>query len=152
VFVFFTGNNSPEIMIKDYPNNSLLTVGFISFIWVNNLLVVGLIIGLSYYKMKIVMSKQIESCFSNSSKKKVFKILLPYPDVNNKFVKKLLKMSMDKREINFISIEELKSQGALVNHHITKASQFIFDLLRSMKSYEFLYSILDLFIAFYAVY
>lgn len=57
VFVFFTGNNSPEIMMKNYPNNSGLTVGFIMLIWINNLLVTGLIIGLSYYKMKLAMSK-----------------------------------------------------------------------------------------------
>ena len=56
VFIFFTGNNSPEIMIKNYPDNSELILGFISLIWINNLLITGLIVGLSYYKMKLCMS------------------------------------------------------------------------------------------------
>lgn len=152
VFVFFTGNNSPEIMMKNYPQNSGLTFGFITLIWVNNLLVTGLIIGLSYYKMKLVMSKQIEKCFADPVKKSVFEALLPYPDAKRPFVKKLIKLHMNGNEPKFISIDELKNQGALTNHYITKASEFIFDLLRSMKSYEFFYSLLDLFIACYAVF
>ncbi len=60
VFVFFTGNNSPELLMAKYPRNSGITLFFISIIWINNILITGLIIGLSYYKMKLVMSKEIE--------------------------------------------------------------------------------------------
>ena len=56
VFVFFTGNNSPEMIIKNYPSNSFITMLFMAIIWINNIIMVGLLIGLSYYKMKQSMS------------------------------------------------------------------------------------------------
>lgn len=56
VFVFFTGNNSPEMFIKRYPENSKMTMSFMTIIWINNLLVIGFLIGLSYYKMKLCLN------------------------------------------------------------------------------------------------
>jgi len=53
VFVFFTGNNSPDMFMKRFPANGLLTYSFIFLIWINNTLVTGFLIGLSYYKMKL---------------------------------------------------------------------------------------------------
>ena len=52
VFIFFTGNNSPEMIIKNYPKNKLITRFFMTFVWINNVILMGLLIGLSYYKMK----------------------------------------------------------------------------------------------------
>ena len=69
VFVFFTGNNSPDMIIKRYPANSQLTFAFMILIWLNNLLVLGFLIGISYYKMKIAMSKEIEKVYQDENKK-----------------------------------------------------------------------------------
>lgn len=63
IFVFFTGNNSPDMIIKRYPANSQLTFGFMIIIWINNILVLAFLIGISYYKMKIAMSKEIEKVY-----------------------------------------------------------------------------------------
>ncbi len=82
VFVFFTGNNQPEILIKDYPQNRALNSSFMMFIWINNIMITGLIIGLTYYKMKIQMSKEIEKCYRNEHKQKVFELLTEYPTMN----------------------------------------------------------------------
>lgn len=72
VFVFFTGNNSPDMFMKRHPENGLLTYSFIFIIWMNNLVIIGLLIGLSYYKIKIESGKEIKKVLEDSIKKEVF--------------------------------------------------------------------------------
>lgn len=47
VFIFFTSNNSPEMYIYEFPENSILTLTIVFLIWINNILLLGIIIGLS---------------------------------------------------------------------------------------------------------
>lgn len=94
VFVFFTGNNSPEMFMKRFPENGKLTYAFMFLIWLNNLLVIGFLIGLSYYKMKISMTNRIREVYANEHKKKVFEKFLEHPEANRRLIKKVLKLSI----------------------------------------------------------
>lgn len=47
VFIFFTSNNSPEMYMYKFPENSLLTLIMVFLIWINNIVLLGIIIGLS---------------------------------------------------------------------------------------------------------
>ena len=61
VFVFFTGNNSPDIYLKEFPHKGALTFTMIFIIWVNNLVLLALIIGLSQYQIEDEWNSQIDS-------------------------------------------------------------------------------------------
>lgn len=152
VFVFLTGNNSPEMIMKNYPSNSNITIFFISVIWINNILVIGLLIGLSYYKMKLAMSQEIEKVYEKDHKKNVFEKLIIHPDAPKNFIKKLLKMHMEDNVQPFITFDKYLAEQENRKMKIQKASEYIFDLLRSLKSYEFFYSLIDIIIALYAIY
>jgi hypothetical protein len=65
-----------------------------AIIWLNNLLVVGFLIGISYYKMKISMKYEIEKVNEDPNKKAVFNKLQEYPDTDKTFIKKLLVLHM----------------------------------------------------------
>lgn len=95
VFVFFTGNNSPEMFMKRFPQNGSIIYFFISIIWLNNLLVLGLLIGLSYYKIKISMTNRIKVVLRNEHKKAVFEKFIDHPGTDKYLIKKVLKLHMN---------------------------------------------------------
>lgn len=150
VFVFFTGNNSPDMFMKRYPENALLTYSFIFVIWVNNLVIIGLLIGLSYYKIKVEMGKEIKKVMQDETKKEIFDKLQNHPEASYSFIKKFLKVHLTGEQEQFISVEE---KFALDRHEnkITSASEFIFKVLKHDKLYELFYSILGLITAIYAL-
>lgn len=94
VFVFFTGNNSPDMFMKRHPQNGLLTYSFIFVIWMNNLIMIGMLIGFSYYKIKIGMGKEIRKVLDDPIKKEVFTKLQSHPEASKKFIKKFIKVHM----------------------------------------------------------
>jgi hypothetical protein len=81
VFVFFTGSNSPDMFMKRFPANGLLTYSFIFLIWVNNVLVTGFLLGLSYYKMKLGMTREIGKVMEKEEKLAVFEKLQEHPEI-----------------------------------------------------------------------
>ena len=60
-------------------------------------------------------------------------------------------MHMENDTKPYIPIEEIERSRKARKKIITKASEFIFDLLKNMGAYEFFYSLLNIYIAFYAL-
>jgi hypothetical protein len=67
--------------MKRFPANGLLTYSFIFLIWVNNVLVTGFLLGLSYYKMKLGMTREIGKVMEKEEKLAVFEKLQEHPEI-----------------------------------------------------------------------
>lgn len=102
VFVFFTTNNSPEIMMREFAHNKFVLPLFVAIVFVNNLLLVALVIGLSYYKMKLAMAAEIASVASSPEKLQVFQKLRDHPDVSRTFIKSIFLLLAAKKDPQYI--------------------------------------------------
>lgn len=152
VFVFFTTNNSPELLIKAYPENAFINTLFISFVWVNNILLTGLLIGLTYYKMKVEMHEQIQEVKKVHAKDFAYKKLLDYPNIKSSFLKRIITMYMENRNFAFIDIKKSIDDQLRYERKITKASEELFEILKHSFEYELAFSILNLLIVIFPLY
>lgn len=152
LFIFFTGNNSPQVLLSLYPAGKYISTVLFILIYMNNIVLTGLVIGLSYYKMKLVMAENIEKVMSHPIKKAVFELLLEYPTAPRKYIKKLISMYIAGRIQPYFSMTQMIEEQYLKNIQPTKASEFIFGILRRTKSYELFYSIIDIAIVTLALY
>lgn len=138
--------------MKNYPNNGHITTLFITCVWVNNIILIGLLIGLSYYKMKKLMFQEIEKVYENQDKVFVYEKMLDYPDTSKIFVKKALFLHMDEK--NPLTEEEFKEK---IKEHVKKdpkivrASEDIFWNLKQSFEYELIFSIVNLVIMAVAI-
>lgn len=138
------------MFMKRFPANGGLTFAFIFVIWINNLLVIGFLIGLSFYKMKLLMRRDIERALSQKDKRAVYEKFQDHPDVEKTFLKKFMKLQMKGDPSSFVSAEQLL-KNQIKENKIKNASEFIYMILRDMKLYEFFYSLIGLFIAIFAL-
>jgi hypothetical protein len=152
VFVFFTTNNSPEIIIKFYPANSLITTSFITLVWVNNILLIGLLIGLTYYKMKIEMFDQIKEVQKVHVKNFVYERLTDYPNIKSVLIKRILNIYIENQHIDFIDIKKSIDEQLKYERKVTKASEEIFHNLKQSFEYELAFAIVNLIIVCLALY
>lgn len=152
VFVFFTNNNSPEIIMKDFSNHKYITPIFISIIFINNLLLIALLIGLSYYKMKLAMAKEISNVSKDPVLFSVFKQLIPHPDVSKPFIKKVIIMQKQNKTPQIIEIDKILEEEEEEGFVKTRASEHIFSVLKSLKSYEIIYAFIDACLVLFALY
>ena len=144
VFVFFTSNNSPEILMKNYPENTHITTLFITLVWVNNMIVIGLLIGMSYYKMKKIMFEEIQDIYKNEDKSFLFERMLDRPEIGKDFIKAIFVLYMRDRSISEESLKKRLDTHSKENPEITKASEDIFWGLKQSYEYELVFSILNL--------
>jgi len=152
VFVFFTTNNSPELLIKAYPENGLINTIFISFVWVNNILLTGLLIGLTYYKMKAEMYEQIKEVRTVHAKDFAYNKLLDYPNIKSSLLKRIIIMYMENRNFAFIDIKKTIEEQTKYERKITKASEELFEGLKHSFEYELAFSIINLLIVIFPLY
>jgi hypothetical protein len=151
VFVFFTGNNSPEIIMKNYPDNASITTLFITLVWCNNLILVGLLIGLSYYKMKRLMHMEIEQVYRSSEKAFIFEHLIDRPNASQDFIKAVFHLYLRDKSIPEDDLNKrINAQNRDVPD-ITRASEDIFWSLRQSFEYEMVFSIVNLVIVVLAL-
>lgn len=144
VFVFFTTNNSPEIMMRNYPENAHITTLFIGLVWVNNVILVGLLIGLSYYKMKKLMFEEIERALQHPDKAFVFEQLIDKPNAPQQFVKAVLVLYLKDRSIPADDLHRRIHAQTREVPDITRASEDIFWTLRQSFEYELVFSVVNL--------
>lgn len=90
MFVFLTGNNSPEIYLKQFPESFLLNFSLIFLIWLNNLLLLGVMIGISQYKIHKEQRKLMENLLLSDFKTQIFKQLQSLPKASQEFVKEFI--------------------------------------------------------------
>lgn len=151
VFVFFTGNNSPEILMKNYPENAGITTLFITLVWVNNLLLVGLLIGLSYYKMKRLMYLEIERVYRVPEKAFIFERLLERPHTSHTFIKAVFMLYLRDKSISEDELNRRINANVRELPDITRASEDIFWSLRQSFEYELVFSVINLVIVVLAI-
>lgn len=151
VFVFFTGNNSPEIIMKNYPEKAGITTFFITFVWFNNLVLVGLLIGLSYYKMKRLMHQEIEHVYRNPDKAFIFERLIDRPNVNQEFIKAVFHLYLRDKSIGGEDLDKRINAHNRDLPDITRASEDIFWSLRQSFEYELVFSVVNLVIVVLAL-
>lgn len=152
VFIFFTTNNSPQMVIAFYPTYKFITTFFLTVVFFNNLLLMGLLIGLSYYKMKLSMANSIEKCCDNKVKRDVFEKLIEHPDVRRTLIKKMIKAVIDRQNQPFLSVDKLLNEQKSKAKLPATNSELIFFTLKKMQLYEFCYSIIDVGIAAMGLY
>jgi len=151
VFVFFTTNNSPEILMKNYPENAHITTLFITLVWVNNIILIGLLIGLSYYKMKRLMFLEIERTYDEPDKAYIFERMLERPNASQDFIKAVLLLYIRDRSIPEEELQRRINAQTRDTPDITKASEDIFWTLRQSFEYELVFSIVNLAIVILAL-
>lgn len=151
VFVFFTGNNSPDMFMKRFPANGLLTYSFIFVIWCNNLIVTGFLIGLSYYKMKLMMISEIKKVVDSPSPRVVFEKLQNHPNADRKIIKKYLKIHMRNQQDDYLPIEQIILQSQSNRKEMVYVSEKIYDELKRSRVYEGIYGLLGLACAIYVL-
>jgi hypothetical protein len=152
VFVFFTTNNSPELLIKTYPENAIINTLFISFVWVNNILLTGLLIGLTYYKMKVEMFEQIKEVKNVHAKEFAYNKLQDYPNIKSSFLKRIITMYMENRNFAYIDIKKSIEDQLKYERKITKASEELFEGLKHSFEYELAFSLINLLIVIFPLY
>ena len=152
VAVFFTRNNSPEIILKNFVQNRFMAPIFISVIFINNMIIMALLIGLSYYKMKITMVNEISSVNSNPRKKIAFNLLQEHPDVSSHFIRRVFAILAQNKDPKYIEIDDIFREEETTYFIKTRASEHIFGILKKLKSYEFIYSTIDVIIVLFAMY
>lgn len=152
LFIYITENNSPQLLVTQYPNNICLSTLLFSLIYINNILLLSLIIGITYYKMKLMMADNIDRVCKNNVKKRVFEKLVDYPNAPKKYIKQLIALYIAGKMKNYFSMEQLIDSQYQKTLKANTASQYIFDMLKRMKSYELFYSIVDGIIAMFAMY
>lgn len=151
VFVFFTTNNSPELLMKNYPENAQITTFFVTLIWLNNIVLIGLLIGLSYYKMKRLMHREIETVYSVPTKAFVFEQMIDKPNASQELVKAILVLYMNDRTLSLDEIKKRINAQSRDTPDITRASEDIFWKLRQSFEYELVFSIVNLVIVIIAL-
>ena len=143
MFVFFTSNNSPEILLKNYPGNSLITTFFIVLVWINNVVLIGLLIGLSYYKMKKLMFEDIKKVYENPDKAHIFERMLDHPNAEFPFVKAVLLLYLKDKQIDEDELKKRINAKDRVNPTIYRASEDIFWTLKQSFEYEMVFSLIN---------
>ncbi len=147
-----TGNNSPNLIIKYYPENSGVAIFFLCIIYVNNIFLIGLTIGLCYFKIKLVHSSEIDRVYKESITKEVYLKLKDYPDAPDIFIKRYIRMRMIGTISPFLEYNRYISKKRERNKVFTTASGYIFELMSQMKSYELYYSIIDIVIVIFSLF
>ena len=143
MFVFFTTQNSPEMMLKNYPENSIITTFFIGVIWANNIVLIGMLIGLSYYKMKKLMFHEIQTAMKVKDKAHILERMLDHADSSPNFVKAVLILYIRDRQIP--EEELVKRINAKIRDipRIESASEDIFWSLKQSLEYELVFSCIN---------
>lgn len=113
VFVFFTGNNSPDIYLKEFPQNAVLTFTIIFIIWLNNLVLLATIIGLSQHQIEEEQKNNMETILKHDFKKKVLIQLQTLPNASYSFIKRYIKSVKHENE----SID-IVNENFLLNIHL----------------------------------
>ena len=152
VFVFFTTNNSPETLMKDFSQNKVVMPIMVTVVFVNNLLIIALVIGLAYYKMKLSMAEEIRKMTQNPLKLAVFRQLEDHPDISKIFIKKVIIMHLENKNPQLIEVDKLMEEEEEAQYVQTRASEHIFSILKGLKSYELLYAFIDLFLVCFALF
>lgn len=151
VFVFFTTNNSPELLMKNYPENAQITTFFVTLIWFNNIILIGLLIGLSYYKMKRLMHREVEHAYEVPAKAFVFEQMIEKPNANQELVKAILLLHLNDKSVSQDEIKRRINAQSQEIPEITRASEDIFWKLRQSFEYELIFSIINLIIVIIAL-
>ena len=151
VFVFFTGDNNPDIFLKNYPNNSAITTSVIAMIWVHNIILVGVLIGLSFYKMRDLMYREIKRLYEKPDKLWVFNSLSNNPDASKRLVKSIVAERMMNKRLTYQEVDRIVSMNTHDKMETTKASQEIYGLLRVTFGYEALFSMINALITIVAL-
>lgn len=152
VFIYFTQNNTPEIILKPYPNHKHIMVLFYVLLHALNVIVTAMIIGLSYYKIKLAMHANIAKVCKHHVTKQAFDKLLDYPHVSREYVKNLLTAYNEGNVRDFYSVNQMMEVHYKRGLLPRTASQFIYDALARMKSYEFFYALIDIVIVLFGVF
>lgn len=152
IFLFLTKNNTPEVILAPYPQHRFITLFIFLLLHVNSIMLAGLVIGISYYKMKLVMANEIEQVCKSHIKRQVFEKLLDYPKVTKTFIKKFISMYLKGKIKPYFSVDQMLDEQFIKSMLPKSASQFIFESLKKMKSYEFFYSLIDFVIVVYAMF
>ena len=152
MFIFFTTNNSPQMVVDNYPTYKFITLFFITIIFLNNLLLMGLLIGLSYYKMKLSMANSIKACRANDVKREIFDKLVDVPDTRGTVVKKIIRQCIARVNQPFISVDRVIAESKRKPKEPKTNSELIFFTLKKMQSYEFCYSVVNIIVACVAMF
>ena len=140
MFIYMTRDNSPFVFMKYYPDNYLVNITFMVFIWFFNLILIGLLAGIAYYKLKRQMAKEMLKIHSDPNKLKTFEKLKKNPKIKKPMLKKVLSMHIENKLVPYLLINTYIQEKKSLKPPETRASQYIFGVLKKMSVYEFIFS------------
>ena len=140
MFIYMTRDNSPFVFMKYYPDNFLVNITFMVSIWFLNLILIGLLAGIAYYKLKSQMAKEMLKIHSNFNKLKTFEKLKKTPKVSKSMLKRVLTMHIENKIVPYLLINTYIQEKKAMKPPETRASQYIFGMLKKMSVYEFIFS------------
>jgi hypothetical protein len=140
MFIYMTRDNSPFVFMKYYPDNYLVNITFMVAIWFLNLILVGLLAGIAYYKLKREMAKELLKVYSDQNKTKTYEKLKNSPKVSKTMLKKVLSMHIENKIVPYLLINTYIQEKKAMKPPETRASQYIFGILKKMAVYELIFS------------
>lgn len=140
MFIYMTRDNSPNIFMKYYPDNFGVSIGFMIVIWFLNLILVGLLAGIAYYKLKRQMAKEILHCLADSFRRETYLKMKDNPLIDKAIIKKVLSLKLANRLVPYTLINAYVDEKKHYKPSETKASEYIFGVLKKMTVYEFVFS------------
>lgn len=140
MFIYMTRDNSPFVFMKYYPDNYLVNISFMVAIWFFNLILIGLLAGIAYYKLKRQMAKELLKVYSDQNKSKTYERLKETPRVSKAMLKRVLALHLENKIVPYLLINTYIQEKRAMKPPETKASQYIFGILKRMAVYEFIFS------------
>ena len=140
MFIYMTRDNSPFVFMKYYPDNYIVNISFMVVIWFFNLILIGLLTGIAYYKLKRQMAKELLKVYSDQNKLKTFEKLKNTPKVKKSMLKRVLTLHLENKIVPYLLINTYIQEKKTMKPIDTKASQYIFGVLKKMAVYEFIFS------------
>ena len=140
MFIYMTRDNSPFVFMKYYPDNYLVNISFMVVIWFFNLILIGLLAGIAYYKLKRQMAKELLKVYSDQNKRKTYEKLRETPKVSKSMLKRVLALHLENKIVPYLLINTYIQEKKAMKPPETKASQYIFGILKRMSVYELIFS------------
>ena len=140
MFIYMTKDNSPFVFMKYYPDNYMVNITFMVLIWFFNLILVGLLAGIAYYKLKREMAKELLKVYADQNKAKTYEKLKNSPKVSKTMLKKVLAMHIENKIVPYLLINTYIQEKKSLKPPETRASQYIFGVLKKMAIYELIFS------------
>lgn len=148
VFVLFTGASAPQIALPAHHARGAAPL-LLAAVALHNVLALALLVGLAYLKLKQALAHEVAALLRDPRRVLVFRKLRDFPHVSTPLLRRLLLLHAATRDPARVDVgpalrDTAAAAAADPARAPTRASQYIFGVLKGLKSYELLYALVDL--------